>query len=236
MVFSRGGGIGSQRSPYMWAGDQARSFDKLDDMILAVLNSGMSGVPYMSYDAAGYAYAGCNYKTIGRERESHIFARGIEFAALMTQVQTHGDVRHPFEMTDEVQAIYRNYTALHRELIPYMQSYSHMACETGIPPVRPLVLAYPDDEATYSIFDEFMLGDGLLVAPIITDNTFEREVYLPSGNWTELLTGKRLVGGRSVKAEATLAQIPLYLCEDSDDADELRRIFSGLIWNNIKNA
>ena len=165
---------------------------------------------------------------------SGIFARGIEFAALMTQIQTHGDVRHPFEMTEEVQAIYRNYTALHRELLPYMQSYSRIACDTGIPPVRPLVLVYPEDEATYSIFDEFMLGEGLLAAPIITENTFEREVYLPEGNWTELLTGKQLVGGRTVRAEATLAQIPLYLSEDSADAAELRKIFAGLTWSRIK--
>lgn len=234
MLLSRGGGIGSQRSPYMWAGDQARRYDKLDDLILAVLTSGASGVPYMSYDLAGYAYVGCNYKTIGKERESQIFARGVEFAAFMTQIQSHGDVRHPFEMTDSVQDIYRAYMALHHELIPYMQEYSRIACDTGVAPVRHLGLMYPSDTATHSIFDEFMLGDGLLVAPIITEDTYEREVYLPSGRWTELLTGESLDGGRTVTAKASLGQIPLYLSEDSADAAELRKIFAGLTWSRIK--
>jgi len=234
MLLSRGGGIGSQRSPYMWAGDQARRYDKLDDLILATLTSGASGVPYMSYDLAGYAYVGCNYKSIGKERESAIFARGIEFAAFMTQIQSHGDVRHPFEMTDEVQDIYRAYTALHRELIPYMQEYSRIACETGVAPVRNLGLMYPDDVATHSIFDEFMLGEGLLVAPVITEDATEREVYLPRGRWTELLTGESLDGGRTVTAKASLGQIPVYLSEDSADADELRSIFAGLTWSRIK--
>ena len=54
MVFTRGGGIGSGRNPYMWAGDQTRSRNKLDDQVLAVLNSGMSGMPFMSYDYGGY--------------------------------------------------------------------------------------------------------------------------------------------------------------------------------------
>ena len=58
MVLTRGGGIGAGRSPYMWAGDQTRSWDKLDDQLLAVLNSGMSGMPFMSYDYGGYQYDG----------------------------------------------------------------------------------------------------------------------------------------------------------------------------------
>ena len=58
MVLTRGGGIGSGRNPYMWAGDQTRSWEKLDDQVLAVLNSGMSGIPFMSYDYGGYQYDG----------------------------------------------------------------------------------------------------------------------------------------------------------------------------------
>ena len=58
LVLTRGGGIGSGRSPYMWAGDQTRSWEKLDDQVLAVLNSGMSGMPFMCYDCGGYQYEG----------------------------------------------------------------------------------------------------------------------------------------------------------------------------------
>jgi alpha-glucosidase (family GH31 glycosyl hydrolase) len=57
MPFVRGGGLGSQRNPFMWAGDQQRCMDKIDDQILAVLNSGISGVPFMTYDMAGYQYS-----------------------------------------------------------------------------------------------------------------------------------------------------------------------------------
>ena len=94
-------------------------------------------------------------------------------------MQTHGDVRHAYEMTEEVKQIYRNFTRLHTELIPYMQKYSKIACDTGMPPVRHLVLKYMNDVKVYDLIDEFLLGDGLLVAPILTKDTFEREVYLP---------------------------------------------------------
>ena len=235
MVFSRGGGIGSQRSPYMWAGDQARKHEKLRDQLLAVVNSGLSGVPFMSYDMAGYQYWGESYYTIGLENESAIFARAIEFTAFLTQMQTHGDVRHAYEMTEGAQQIYRNFTRLHTELIPYMQKYSKIACDTGMPPVRHLVLKYMDDVKVHDLIDEFMLGDGILVAPILTGDTWEREVYLPAGSWTDMLTGEVIEGGKTVVAKANLGQIPVYLNNDSADKAELLPIFEGQNWNQIKN-
>ncbi|MBQ9796478.1 MAG: glycoside hydrolase family 31 protein [Clostridia bacterium] len=235
MVFTRGGGIGSQRNPYMWSGDQARDYAKLDDQLLATVNSGLSGLPYMSFDMAGYAYCGNNYFTIGLENESAIFARATEFTAFLTQMQTHGDVRHAYEMTEDVKQIYRNFTRLHTELIPYMQKYSKIACDTGMPPVRHLILQYMDDVNVQDLIDEFMLGEGLLVAPILTKDTFEREVYLPAGSWTDLLTGEVIEGGKTVVAKANLGQIPVYLNNDSKDVAELLPIFEGQNWNQIKN-
>ena len=70
MALARGGGIGSQRNPFMWAGDQFRVFEKLDDQLFAVLNSSMSGVPWMTYDMAGYQYEGLSPKPVGVLRSS----------------------------------------------------------------------------------------------------------------------------------------------------------------------
>ena len=234
MAFSRGGGIGSQRNPYLWSGDQARAWEKLDDQLLAVVTSGLSGVPFMSFDMGGYSYCKNNYFTIGKENESALFARATEFTAFLTQMQTHGDVRHAYEMTEEVKQIYRNFTRLHTELIPYMQKYSRVACDTGMPPVRHLVLNYPTDQNVYDLIDEFMLGEGLLVAPILAENTFERDVYLPAGCWTNLLTGECVEGGKTVTVAANLGQIPVFLNNDSKDAKELLPVFKGRNWQLIQ--
>ena len=234
MVFSRGGGIGSQRSPYMWAGDQGRKMEKLAHQLTGILNSGLSGIPFLSYDMAGYDYAENRYYTIGRERESEIFARAIEFTAFTSNIQTHGDVRHAYEMTDEVQQIYRAYVGLHTELLPYIQKYSRIAAETGVPPVRHLVLKYLGDTRVHSLTDEFMLGDALLVAPILKENTFEREVYLPEGRWLDLLSGETVTGGKTVTVKATLSEIPLFLDTESEDFAELKAIFDGENFKRIR--
>ena len=119
--------------------------------------------------------------------------------------------------------------------MPYITKYSKIAAETGIPPVRHLALKYPEDTTVHNINDQFMLGDGLMIAPIITEDTFERDVYLPEGCFTELLTGEVYEGPITVKAKAGLGQIPVYLDNDSSDADELCEVFDGLTWKVIRS-
>ena len=237
MVLSRGGGIGSQRSPYMWAGDQVRTFEKLDDLLFSVINSGLSGVPFMTYDMAGYHYVGKfgYYKEGQKEYETEVFTRAVEFTAFTTNIQTHGDVRHVYEMSEDAKEIYRLYTGLHKQLLPYISKYAHIACETGMPPVRHLILNYPEDTAVYGCEDEFMMGDSLLVAPILTGSTASREVYLPAGNWRNLLTGETLVGGSRVSVQANIAQIPVFLNIDSPDTAELTAVFESENWKRVMN-
>ena len=99
MCFSRGGGIGSQRAPYMWAGDQLRRYDCLEWQLTAVLSSGISGVPFMSYDMSAYHYGNDLSNTAIRDPlyEAQVFVRGLQFSAFTVCMQTHGKVRNVFE-------------------------------------------------------------------------------------------------------------------------------------------
>lgn len=235
-LLSRGGGIGCQRAPYMWAGDQTRTFEKIEDQYIATLTSGLSGVPFMTYDMGGYQYQEHEgYYTMGDE-EGRLFSRAVECTAFTTVIQTHGDVRQAFEMNGETQEIYRRYTALHSLLIPHIQKYSRVASETGLPVVRHLILHDHTDPCVYDIETEFLLGEGLLVAPIFADGVYEKEVYLPRGRWKNLLTDEICEGGQSVSVKASIGQIPVFLDLDSADAAALSPIFEGEIWQRIKNS
>ena len=239
MVLSRGGGIGSQRNPYLWAGDQARQFDKLSDQLLSVINSGISGVPFITYDMAGYRYNGSAMSYGNAESlayESEIMARAVEFTAFTSSIQTHGTVRNAFELSAESQWIYKNYVDLHTALAPYITRLSAEACRTGMPVVRHLVLQYQNDANVYNINDEFMLGDGLLVAPILTRGTTSRTVYLPAGTWINLLTGETVTGGKTITVNATLSQIPVFLNTASSEADFLRGVFAGAAWCSVTGS
>lgn len=222
MVLSRGGGIGSQRNPYMWAGDQFRDYSKLCDQVLAVLNSGMSGIPFMTVDLAGYAYGRKTLLPVGEQNgrkihrwrssafsagvEAAIFRRGVEFATFMPCFQSHGYVMNVYEFDSETQAHYRRYVRLHEALGPYFAKLNKVAADKGVPPVRPLAMIFPDDRRFWNVGDEFMLGDALLVAPLFGESA-TREVVLPRGMW------KRLLG----------LEMPVYLNAESPDAAEIER-------------
>jgi len=237
VVLSRGGGIGSQRNPYIWEGDQARTFEKIEDQLICMINCGISGVPFITYDLAGYAYEGNSdsFDKVPVEMESRIFARAIEFTAFSPNIQSHGDVRHAYEMTEETQQIYVNYTALHDKLIPYLQKYSKIACDTGMPIVRHMILQYQDDPNVYGLETQYMFGEALLVAPIVADGQTTKEVYLPEGEWLNLLTGETVSGGRTVTVQAELSQIPVFMNRNCSDEDEalLAPVFNGRTWRAI---
>jgi alpha-glucosidase (family GH31 glycosyl hydrolase) len=236
-VLSRGGGIGSQRNPYIWAGDQCREFSRLEFHLMGTVSSGLSGVPFVTYDMAGYRYDRKNHPYEDTEEnrayESAVFARAIEYTAFTFIIQTHGTVRNAYEMTEEVQQIYRIYCDLHTRLTDYISKYVEIACATGIPVVRHPVLEYQQDTNVYGINDQFLLGKGLMVAPILTEDTYEREVYLPEGSWTSLLTGEVLEGGRSYTVSANLGQVPLFINNGTEDAEELHEVFSCDTWKMV---
>jgi len=201
MNYTRGGGIGAQRAPYMWAGDQFRGWDSLKWQVSAVLSSGLSGVPYMSYDMSGYQYGSMSQDIA---YESQVFIRGTQFTAFTICMQTHGKVRTPYKFADEnpnyayVTDLYRAYVKLHELLTPYITEYCEEASTTGMPVMRHLILHWQDDKKVYNISDEYMFGDAFLVAPVLT-NAKSRDIYLPEGEWLDLNTGETITVGKEGK-------------------------------------
>ncbi len=270
IVLARGGGIGLQRNPYMLAGDQTRRFANLSTQLAAVINSGISGIPFVTYDMGGYAYHATSYHYYGgqpqllpessgnillpdfeaaEEYESEIFIRSMQYTVFGNVIKTHGDVRHVYQMTDEVQELAALYMALHDDLAWYLRELSEEACETGMPMVRHMILEYQDDPKVVDIDDQYMYGDALLIAPILTCNTkisgdnyllnyasvATRKVYLPAGEWIDLNTGKTIVStGLTIPVNANLAKIPVYLNTSSEYAEELQAVFEGEAWSAIK--
>jgi alpha-D-xyloside xylohydrolase len=84
----------------------------------------------------------------------------------------------------------------------------------GLPPMRPLFLNFPADQTCWQIDDQFLLGDDLLIAPVVVEGATERRVYLPAGaRWLDAWTGDPVPGGQWITASAPLERIPVYLRE-----------------------
>ena len=212
--FSRGGGIGAQRYPFVWAGDQRREFNFLRSVVRAALSLGLSGVPFVSWDMAGYRPA---YLPIDRLMEKNVFIRAVEFTAFAPNIQTHGSVKRPYDFDGHTKSVYRAYTMLHEALRPYIKQQAEISCRTGLPMMRHLFLYDSTDPNTFNVENEYMLGGDLLVAPMLTIGK-KRNIYLPKGEWVNIFTCETCKGGQTLKNYSVpLEAVPVFKNKNADN-------------------
>ena len=72
------------------------------------------------------------------------------------------------------------------------------------------MLHYEKDENTWNLNDEFLVGENLLVAPVVTQGTTRRVVYLPEGKWFDFFTGKEYQGSQYYMIEAPIDTCPVF--------------------------
>jgi alpha-D-xyloside xylohydrolase len=110
-------------------------------------------------------------------------------------------------------AVWRLYARLHDRLADYSLRQADLAHRTGLPIVRPLMLADPGAPAAWTHWQTYLYGPDLLVTPIWEPGLREQQVYLPSGSrWRNAWKpGEVLDGGRVVTVAAPLHQVPLFV-------------------------
>lgn len=97
-------------------------------------------------------------------------------------------------------------------LMPYLWSLFQRAHRLHQPIIRPTFYDFSDDAACFADCDDFMLGDALLVAPVVQARATSRDVYLPAGPsaWVDFHTGERYQAGRAHTVAAPLYTLPLF--------------------------
>ncbi len=110
----------------------------------------------------------------------------------------------------EVQETCRNLIALRMRFVPYLYSAYVRYHETGMPPFRALVLDYPNDPQTWAVDDQYLMGESILVAPLVRGD-HSRRIYLPAGDWFDFWTGQKVPGSQWMQVSVPLERIPLYV-------------------------
>jgi alpha-glucosidase len=196
---------GAQRYTAGWTGDNASTWEHLRLNISMVLNNGLSGMAFTGADVGGFA----------GEPDAELFTRWMQLGSMMPYFRVHSMIgtpaQEPWCFGEQHEKIVRRYLELRYQLLPYIYSTFAQCAQDGTPIVRPLFMVDPTDENLYGINDAFMLGDSILVAPIVEPGKTQREVYLPRGVWYEYDTGKLTDGARSFTVEAPLDRMPIYV-------------------------
>jgi len=99
---------------------------------------------------------------------------------------------------------------LRMRFVPYLHAAFVRYQQQGLPPFRPLVMDHPDDPQTWTIDNQYWMGDSLMVAPVVAGEA-ARTVYLPEGGWFDYWSGRRYQGKQGVKVEVPLEQVPLFV-------------------------
>jgi alpha-D-xyloside xylohydrolase len=201
VIWARSAWAGSQRYPVHWAGDGTSRTQDLACVLRSMLSMSFSGFAFYSHDLGGH---------IGTP-SPRTYVRWAQLGFFTSHVRCHGSPpREPWAFGDEAETIFRRYAELRYRLLPYIWGQARSAARDGAPLVRALSFEFPDDPSAWHVEDAFMLGESLLVAPVL-DERDERLVYLPKGDWVDFWTGEHRVGGGWTEERAPLDHVPLFI-------------------------
>lgn len=218
MVFSRAGFTGAAKSPAHWAGDEKSTFSAFKRNLCAGINAGISGVPFWGWDLAGFS---------GEIPGAELFVRSTAMAAFCPIMQYHAESkaefnqdRTPWNIAERRNAPwviedYRYFAKLRMAMIPYIMEQAEISAETGIPLMRAMIIEFPEDRKCRDIFDQYLFGSDLLVAPVVEEGKMERTVYVPEGMWINIFNNKEYVGNREYTMESDVHEIIVLQRADS---------------------
>jgi len=172
----------------------------IEGEIMGCINFGLSGVPFRIYTD------NVTREILDSEKKDWPFSRLSQYLCL-----TVAGERTELFWTGKAVADnnYRFYGKLRYRLMPYIYTYVRITTKTGLPLVRALVLEYQDDPNTYSVYGQYLLGKELLIAPLWSDTTFSREIYLPEGQWFDFWDDTVYKGRQTIKYNTPIDKVPI---------------------------
>lgn len=202
LVWGSAGWSGSQRYPLQWSGDAQSDWEGLAASIRGSLSYGMSGVPYHAGEiGGGYGSAPASPELYLRWLQASVFGSHLRLRA--------GAAREPWTLAGEHEKIARQWLDFRYRLLPYLRVVVTQAAKAGLPIMRAMPLAFPNNALTRAYDTQFMCGDALLVAPIIAPGG-EVDVALPPGAWYDLATRQRVAGRQVIRYRAGLERFPVF--------------------------
>lgn len=213
VIFSRAGFSGQHTVPCHWGGDQQSQNSELASVLKAGLSAAATGMIFWGFDLAGFAGPLPSLDLYRRATQMACFTPimqwhsepdGGQFRELMPGAEGNNE-RSPWNMEESYQAKgfmeeMRYWHELHEALRPYLLNTAKDCVDKSRPMMRPLIFEWPEDRNVVDCQDEYLLGDEILVAPLLEENAVSREVYLPEGVWVDFFDGREYEGKQRIIA------------------------------------
>jgi len=186
VFFTRSGNkLSPNYTRLVWAGDQLENWDGgngLKSGLKGMLNIGLSGAQLTHTDVGGYIdFSFHGFFNIDRTQE--LLLRWIELGAFSVVFRTHegtGPDKTPqVYSNDEIAGFFANFTKVYLSWKQYRTILMQEAYETGMPVLRHMVIHYLHDPVSASLNEQYMLGEDLIVAPVLEQGSETKMVYFP---------------------------------------------------------
>lgn len=208
-VLTRAGFAGIQRYSAVWTGDNVANDEHLHLACTMPVNLGLSGVPFVGSDAGGF---------IG-EPSARLYTRWMQLASFTPFFRGHSEInsraKEPFAFDPNAMSIVRDAIRFRYRLLPYLYNEFYNSSVSGLPIMKPMFLNYQNDENCYSPDTQFqfMLGDNLLIAPVLSSTENFKKLYLPEGKWYSINENKVYNGDEWIIVNAPIDAIPVFIRE-----------------------
>ncbi|OZJ06992.1 hypothetical protein BZG36_00191 [Bifiguratus adelaidae] len=234
-VLSRAFFAGTQRYGAIWTGDNTASWEHLRNSNPMLLSIGLAGIPFNGADVGGF-FGNPSTELLLRWYQAGIFQ---PFFRAHAHIDTKR--REPWLFGEPWTTRFRNALVERYKLLPYFYTLFHEAHALGVPVMRPMFFEFPQDERTFALEDQFMVGPALLVKPVVNEGQTVQSIYLPSGPngsqiWYDYFTQKKVTlpsSGQEIKTTVGIEDIPVYLRGGSIVArrDRQRRSSYGMVYD-----
>lgn len=199
-LFARSATVGGQKFPVHWGGDCYAEYSAMAETIRGGLSLCSSGFGFFSHDIGGFEATA----------PADVYKRWCAFGLMSTHSRLHGSssYRVPWNFDEEASDVLRFYTKLKGKLMPYLWSQAIKTHNVGVPMMRSMIIAFSDDAACKYLDQQYMLGDNLLIAPVMNEEGTV-EFYVPEGTWEDIVTKEVYEGGKYYSRTCNYYEMPI---------------------------
>ncbi|MDU7547703.1 MAG: glycoside hydrolase family 31 protein [Clostridium perfringens] len=198
---------GGQRYSSVWTGDNMSLWSQMRMSISMNANLGISGFSFVGNDISGF----------GLDSSEELFIRWMEMGPFIPIFRNHSNMytrrQEPWAFGPRAEKIAKKSIELRYELLPYIYDLYYISHKEGLPIFRPMIMEYEKDMNLLNMREQFMLGENMLVAPVLYEGERSKTVYLPKGSWFNYFTMEKLQGGKWYKLPCELDEILVFVKE-----------------------
>lgn len=200
---------GGQRYSSVWTGDNMSLWSQMRMSISMNANLGISGFSFIGNDVSGF----------GLDSSEELFIRWMEMGPFIPIFRNHSNMytrrQEPWAFGPRAEKIAKKSIELRYELLPYIYDLYYISHKEGLPIFRPMIMEYEKDMNLLNMREQFMLGENMIVAPVLYEGERSKTVYLPKGSWFNYFTREKLQGGKWYKLPCELDEILVFVKEGS---------------------